>query len=77
MSDEEVVFQKAPMVPVEWAVLCPSCGVYVSVPTVMDDGSGLFLPDPADRFLQCDDCDAHIEALPVTVEVLDDDEDRA
>lgn len=60
MSENDPVFHRAPMVPVEWVVACPVCGAAVAVDHLEEDDAGVWHAAREHCIIECG-CGAHVE----------------
>lgn len=61
-------FEAAPVLPIEWAMTCPTCGGSKTLPGINEDDGGAWCVPVEHRFHECE-CGALLEAVmqPVTV----------
>ena len=55
--ERDAAFHKAPLIPVEWIVICPICEGAVPVEVIQDD-HGAWGGQDADQFPECPECHA-------------------
>lgn len=64
--NDDPVFHRGPLVPVEWMVLCPVCDEALPVPEVEDDDAGVWHAAREHCVVECT-CGAHIEPYGAVV----------
>ena len=63
--NDEPIFQRAPLYPASWEIVCPACGEPMEIENVTETHVGTFEPDVSDKFVQCVACHADIEIVAV------------